>query len=486
MMEDPNMGQIKSTIRGDLLRSSIAAAATLIAMTCLHAADPESSAPATVLPRIKVSPNGRFLITENRKPFFWLADTGWWMTGISPAEVDVYLEKRAKQQFNVIQFHCGRLVKDYAGRLPFRGNDALAPDEEYWRNIDSIVSRAGDHGLYIALVPLWGEEYGRLFGSDAARAGKFGQWLGARYASRTNVLWIASGEHDSINGFRIPITAAQKAVLTAAARGIREATGGRQLITVHPGVARTSSADFHNEPWLDFNMLQSGHQMNSEAYKLAENHALIAHDYGLTPVKPVLDGEPIYEDTPDAIWIERNVDKPRAGAAAVRRKAYWSVFAGACGHTYGNNNVYGFFVPPSPGFVQKLPGGPGNRESWKTALDAPGGVQLVHLRALIESRPFLTQVPDLSLLGSPPGAGNDRMAVLRGDGYAMFYTPLGRSFSVRLDRLGWRDTTLTWFDPRSGRRTPAGAVAATGVHKFDPPSEPGDGNDWVLVLERRG
>jgi hypothetical protein len=485
-MEDPNMGQIKSTIRGDLLRSSIAAAATLVAMTCLHAAAPESSAPATVLPRIKVSPNGRFLITENRKPFFWPADTGWWMTGISPAEVDVYLAKRAKQQFNVIQFHCGRLVKDYAGRLPFRGNDALAPDEEYWRNIDSIVSRAGDHGLYIALVPLWGEEYGRLFGSDAARAGEFGRWIGARYASRTNVLWIASGEHDSINRFRIPITAAQKAVLTAAARGIREATGGRQLITVHPGAARTSSSDFHNEPWLDFNMLQSGHQMNSEAYKLAENHALIAHDYGLTPVKPVLDGEPIYEDTPDAIWIERNVDKPRAGAAAVRRKAYWSVFAGACGYTYGNNNVYGFFVPPSPGFVQKLPGGPGNRESWKTALDAPGGVQLVHLRALMESRPFLTQVPDLSLLGSPPGAGNDRMAVLRGDGYAMFYTPLGRSFSVRLERLGWRDATLTWFDPRSGRRAPAGTAAATGVHKFDPPSEPGDGNDWMLILEHRG
>ena len=128
-------------------------------------------------------------------------------------------------------------------------------------------------------------------------------------------------------------------------------------------------------------MLQSGHQMDSEAYKLAENHALITHDYGLTPVKPVLDGEPIYEDTPDAIWMEHNVDKPRAGAAAVRRKAYWSVFAGACGHSYGNNNVYGFFVPPSPGFVQKLPEGPGNRESWKTALDAPGGAQLVHLRA---------------------------------------------------------------------------------------------------------
>ena len=157
------------------------------------------------------------------------------MTGIAPADVDFYLAKRAEQQFNVIQFHCGRLVKDYAGRLPFRSNDALAPDEEYWRNVDSIVTKAGDRGIYIALVPLWGEEYGRLFGTDAEKAGQFGRWIGARYAARTNVVWIASGEHDSINGFRLPISAAQKAVLTAAARGIREATSGRQLITVHPG-----------------------------------------------------------------------------------------------------------------------------------------------------------------------------------------------------------------------------------------------------------
>ena len=145
----------------------------------LPAAGTESRAPARALPRIEASPNGRFLITENGMPFFWLGDTGWWMTGISPAEVDVYLAKRAAQQFNVIQFHCGRMVKDYAGRLPFRDNDPLAPDEEYWRNVDSIVSKAGAHGLYIALVPLWGEEYGRLFGSDAERSGKFGQWIGA-------------------------------------------------------------------------------------------------------------------------------------------------------------------------------------------------------------------------------------------------------------------------------------------------------------------
>ena len=464
---------------------SVATAAMLMSMTCLHVAGSESRAPAGALPRIQVSSNGRFLVTEDGKPFFWLADTGWWMTGIVPADVDFYLAKRAEQRFNVIQFHCGRLVNDYAGRLPFHGHDALAPDEEYWRNVDSIVAQAEDRGIYVALVPLWGEEYGRLFGTDAEKAGQFGRWIGARYAACTNVVWIASGEHDSINGFRLPISAGQKAVLTAAARGIREATSGRQLITVHPGAARTSSGDFHSESWLDFNMLQSGHQMDSAAYGLAENHTLISHDYGLTPVKPVLDGEPIYEDTPDAIWIQRDVDKPRAGAAAVRRKAYWSVFSGACGHTYGNNNVYGFFVPPSAGFVQKLPGGPGNRELWKTALDAPGGAQLMHLRELIEPRPFLTQVPDPSLLASPPGAGNDHVGALRGDGYAMIYSPLGQCFSLRLERLGWREATLTWFDPRTGKCEPSGSALANGIRECDPPGDPGDGSDWVLVLERR-
>jgi hypothetical protein len=385
----------------------------------------------------------------------------------------------------VIQFHCGRPVKDYAGRLPYRDSDPLAPNEEYWRNVDSIVERAAQHGIYVALVPLWGEEYGQLFGKDAARAGRFGRWIGARYASHTNALWIVSGEYDAINGYRVPITAELKAVIIAAAEGIRAATSGRELMTLHPGIPRTSSQDFHGEPWLDFNMLQSGHVIDFDAYHQPESYALVAHDYGLTPTKPVLDGEPIYEDTPDAIWITRSVDGPRAGAAAVRRKAYWDVFAGACGHTYGHNDVYGFYVPPSPGFVTKPPEGSGSRGPWKSSLDAPGALQMKHLRALVESHPFLTQTPDLALLASP-GAGKQHVGAIRGDGYAMIYSPLGRSFSVRLDALKWPRARASWFDPRSGKRTPARTLAAAGDREFDPPGEPGDSNDWVLELERPG
>lgn len=99
--------------------------------------------PATPeLPRLQISPNHRFLVTEKGKHFSWMGDTAWWLTLIAPADVDLYLDHRAQHRFNVIQFHCGGPARDYAGRLPYRDDNPLSPNEEYWRNVDSIVERA--------------------------------------------------------------------------------------------------------------------------------------------------------------------------------------------------------------------------------------------------------------------------------------------------------------------------------------------------------
>jgi len=357
------------------------------------------------LPRLKVSENGRFLVKADGSPFFWLGDTGWWMRRIGPSDVELYLTTRARQGFTVIQMHPGYDTPDYAGNTPFLNGDTETPNEAFWQYTDLIVRKARDHGLYVALVPMWGAEYGRAMGSDAEKAYRFGQWVGRRYADQSHVLYIVSGEYDSINDFSLPINEVQRSIINAVARGLREGSGGRQLMTIHPGAAVTSSLDFHAESWLSFNMLQSGHIASREAYGMPEVYALISSDYARSPTKPVLDGEPMYEDTPDAIWTDGSVSRPRADAGVMRRKAYWSVFAGACGHTYGHNDVYGFFEPAPPGQVMAPPQGSGQRGDWKAALEAPGGRQMKHLRALIESRPFLTRVPDQSLVA--PGAPSE-------------------------------------------------------------------------------
>ena len=463
---------------GDAIRCSVVACLVVPFCAAIGAAQ------AAKLPRLKVSENGRFLVRADGSPFFWLGDTAWSMRRIGPSDVDLYLSTRARQGFNVIQVHPGYDAPDYAGNAPFLNGDTDTPNDAFWQHMDLIVRRARDHALYVALVPMWGAEYGRAMGSDAEKAYRFGQWVGRRYADQSHVLYIVSGEYDSINDFRLPITESQETIINAVARGLEEGHGNTQLMTIHPGVARTSSLDFHRESWLDLNMLQSGHVIDAQAFGMEENHALIAHDYALTPTKPVLDGEPMYEDTPDAVWVKRSTEGPRGGGDVMRRKAYWAVFAGACGHTYGHNDIYGFFVPSHAGQVVPLPEGPGQRGNWKDALVAPGGAQMQYLRALMESRPFLTRIPDQSLIVGAAGDGARHVHATRdaSGSYAMLYVPTaGQTVTADTSKLSGKRLRAWWYDPRTGAaRAAKGDFPVGGRLQFTSPSE---GPDWVLVLD---
>jgi hypothetical protein len=462
----------------------ITQSAALAVLLCLLAL---ASVPAAArdLPRLKVSDNGRFLVTEKGKPFFWLGDTAWSIRKLAPADVDLYLTTRAKQGFTGTQIapasSAGYGGTDYAGNHPFDDTNTDTPNEAFWKNIDSVVDKARDHGLYVMIFPLWGHDFNNTVGTDTEKTHRLGLWLGRRYRDRTTVLWSVCGEYDSINDFRLPISEAQKSIINAMARGLREGSGATQLMTIHPGVARTSSLDFHHEAWLDLNMLQSGHQADATAFGMEENYALIAHDYGLTPIKPVYDGEPMYEDTPDAVWIKQSLEGPRAGAEVMRHKAYWAVFAGAFGHTYGHNDMYCFYDPAHPEQVASLPG---NRGYWKDALQAPGGVQMHHLRALIESRPFLTRIPDQSLIVGEAGEGLRHMQATRDESgsYAMVYVPTaGQTVTVDTSKLSGKRLKAWWYDPRTGKANQIeGDFAVGGKLEFTTPAE---GPDWVLVLD---
>src|SRR4051812_12753358 len=56
------------------------------------------------LPRLKVSENKRFLMTEDGKPFFYLADTAWELfQRLDRKQALEYLDIRAAQKFTAIQ-----------------------------------------------------------------------------------------------------------------------------------------------------------------------------------------------------------------------------------------------------------------------------------------------------------------------------------------------------------------------------------------------
>ena len=105
-----------------------------------------------------------------------------------------------------------------------------------------------------------------------------------------------------------------------------------------------------------------------------------------------------------------------------------------------------------------------------------------HLRALMESRPFLSRIPDQGLLVGDPGRGDEHLQATRGEGYAFIYTPRGRPFTVKLGPIAAQRVKAWWFDPRTGAAQDGGEFAAGGQHEFVPPAR-GPDRDWVLVLD---
>jgi hypothetical protein len=203
-------------------------------------------------------------------------------------------------------------------------------------------------------------------------------------------------------------------------------------------------------------------------------------DYDRTPVKPVLDGEPIYEDHPVSF---KAAELGHSIGGDVRRPLYWDLFSGAFGHTYGHHSVWQMWSPGKPPINNPL-------LPWNEAIHQPGAAQMQHGRALLESRPFLSRIPDDGIIASHrvpssiPGAGRYRFVATRDQEvtYAMVYAPVGRKFGVNMDRITGAKVKAWWFNPRDGKATAIGEFHNAGVREFTPP-DAGEMIDWVLVLD---
>jgi hypothetical protein len=433
-----------------------------------------AAAPAE-LPRLKVSDNHRFLVTEDGRPFFWLGDTAWELFHrLTREDAERYLQNRAERRFTVIQAVAlaelnGLGDPNPYGQRPLVDKDPARPNEEYFKHVDWIVAKANALGLYIGLLPTWGNNWHKSTNAifTPQNAAVYGEWLGRRY-QKAGVVWILGGDRPIENE-------RHKEIIRAMARGLRRGDGGAHLITFHPPGGSGSSAWFHNEDWLDFNMRQNGH-----VAEFTGRYSQTAADYQREPAKPVLDGEPIYEDHPvsfDAKNLGHSI------AADVRRPLYWDLFGGALGHTYGHHSVWQMWTPERKPVNNPL-------MPWHEAINQPGAAEMQHARALLESRPFLTRVPDPTLLVSNtvptamPGAGRYHFAATRDrqGSYAMVYAPVGRRFTVDMGRISGPKVRAWWFNPRNGQATVIGVFEGKGHQEFAPP-DAGEMLDWVLVLD---
>lgn len=457
----------------------------------------------TAFAQVQVSENQKYLQTKDGKPFFWLGDTDWELFHrLTREEIESFINTRSEQGFNVLQAVALAEVngirepnrygdwplnnEDPTQFLTTPGNDpSNAYEYDYWDHVDYAIQLAAEKGIYIGLLPTWGDKVAHMWGAgpiifNEKNAEIYGSLLAERYKNQWNILWILGGDRPAV--YKSSIEGAEKdyddrPIWSAMARGIESVLGKEALITYHPyGGPNRSAIYVHNEPWLDLNSFQSGHgARETDAWNW------VTEDLARKPQKPTLDLEPCYEDHPVNPWDGKwtRAERGYFDAYDVRARIYRVVFAGTCGVTYGHHQIWQFvntdlYKPINLG--DTLIG-------WQTASKAEGAWQMQHLKNLMLSRSYFSRIPDQSLIKSSRGSTYiDYITATRDENgtYAMIYLPQNKAVKVDLGKVNGATKNVWWFNPRDGKAIASQSVKGKGTRSFTPPKE---GKDWILVID---
>lgn len=443
------------------------------------AAEPPSEPGSPPENPISVAPSGRYFQQPDGSPFFWLGDTAWLLfQRLDRDETLLYFDDRQAKGFNVIQVMVVRTADDANayGAAALEDGDFARPrttdgaaleaegEYDYWDHVDWVIDRAAERGMRIGMVAAWGSN-ARGGALTEENVEPYARFLVERFRDKPNLVWLVGGD---THGDR------ETGVWTKMGETFAALDPDR-LVTFHPFGRTQSSTWFHSAPWLDFNLFQSGHRRYDQddimpEAKGEDNWRYVFEDRALEPPKPTLDGEPSYEGIPQGLhdpaepyWVDRDV----------RRYAWWSVFAGAAGHTYGHSAIMQMHGP------EHGDGAYGVRETWREALAAPGAGRMQHLKRLMLSRPYFERVPDFDLVTAGSGERYERVVATRGDGYVMAYAYLGKPFTLRTDSIAGERLRAWWYDPRTGEAREIGEFDNAGELALEPPSE----QDWAVVLD---
>lgn len=430
--------------------------------------------------KLMVSKNQRFLQHENGAPFFWLGETGWLLPERTDrAEAAYYLQKVREAGYNVVQVQVIDGVPSYNhyGQMSnTNGWDFSNIDQKgvygYWDHMDYVVKTAEREGIYIGMVCIWGGlvKAGLLSKEDAV---KYGTFLANRYKNSPNIIWFMGGDiQGDIN----------TEVWNTLARTIKS-IDKNHIMTYHPRGRYTSAKWFSKSEWMDFHTFQSGHRrygqrMGNKDYPIPDNTEednwmYVDSTWAYKPIKPVLDAEPSYEDIPQGLHDPNEV---RWMDCDVRRYAYWSVFAGSCGHTYGHNAIMQFLKPGYPTSY----GSAGDVKAWYQALKDPGFSQMKYLKNLMLAFPYFDRIPDQKIISGENGKQYNRLIATRGTDYLMVYNYTGREMKLDLRTVSGSKKQLYWMDAATGYLKYIGEVASKIVTVR--PEVPMDGiSDGILI-----
>src|SRR5262249_4860922 len=170
------------------------------------------------------------------------------------ADLETYLAARAAKGFNAVLVNliehkfAAQPPRDAFGNAPFTtAGDFSTPNPAYFAHVDRVLERAEAHGFVVLLAFAYlgfngGDQgwYQELSAQNAATLRCYGQYLGARYRDRGNIIWVAGGDYNPPN----------KDIVRQMVAGIRD-RDGVHLMTAHCAPETAALEYWAGEAWID-------------------------------------------------------------------------------------------------------------------------------------------------------------------------------------------------------------------------------------------
>ena len=426
---------------------------------------PAVAPPNTAYP-LKVGVTGRYLVDQLNVPFLLTGDSPQALiVNLTEADADGFFADRQAAGFNAVWINllCATYTggradgSTYDGIVPFTTpGDLATPNESYFARVDDMLNLAAQHGLTVFLDPAeTGSFLSVVSGNGVAKSRQYGRYLGTRYRSFDNIVWMSG------NDFQSWSNPSDDAVVEAVALGIRD-TDDRHIHTVELDYPVSGSLD--DPTWAPIIQLNA-------SYTYYPTYAQVLTDYDRPNALPTFLVEANYEFEHNAA----DLGTPQI----LRRQAYWSLLSGAAGQFYGNRYTWPFI------------------SGWQDNLDTPGSAQMGYVKFLFAPRPWYDLIPDQTHTVVTAGVGtyadsgalgdSDYLTAARTPDGALVaaYMPTSRTITVAMSSLA-APAYASWYDPSNGTFSaiPGSPLANTGTRTFTPPGANGDGDgDWVLLLE---
>lgn len=411
---------------------------------------------------------------EDGRPFYWLGDTAWLMFyNLDKEEIARYLKNRSLLGYNVVQvvlMYSSDKSRDI-NEMPHKKADVYS--DEYFEKVSFAIEYAAALGIYFAVLPFWGSIIKNSLLSEEeilAYADKVCDKLG-KY---DNIIWVVGGD---VRGDVNP------ALFNKIGNRLKQLTP-EKLVTYHPFGRTGSYLWFNDAPWLDFNMFQSGHRRydqltlsswddnkQDEGAFGEDNYKYVLKNFSYSTKKPCLDAEPSYEGIVQGL---HDVKEPYWEARHVRRYLYWSILAGACGFTYGNNAIIQF--------SKGAEGAYGCRESWEDALHSPGGAQMQYLFALMKrlnftvGRPMNDTILNNKIL-------RHYMCAFGGENYYLLYTYKGDLAKIDFSAYANKRMNGYFVNPENGSMSYIDTYFGKNTLELRPVRRRKLSNDWLILFE---